>query len=274
MNVYSELQRPRTKKVLNKTTGEWHERLDHIHYVIPQKNLVTGKKENPVGYFEHNIEFFEAIQELANIKFGLASPKDNARIDISHSDIVARVKEVDTFRKGAFKDLKSELVNDIVVKEIQDYESFQEHLRGIGTVKVVNAGKENEYLGVKVFGKDKFINLREPEFRREFFELPESDRALILGEGHQEKKSSGQRPKRTEAEYEASVQDWVDRRSKEVRYLNSGSPTYKKYFAGTKEEKAEILAYYERAAQAKRNKLEKQHDDKYRENGRAGGLGA
>lgn len=269
LNVYSELQRPKTKNVLNKTTGEWHERLDHIHYVIPQKNLVTGKKENPVGYFEHNIDFFEAIQELANIKFGLASPKDNARVDISHADVVARVKEVDAFRKGAFKDLKSELVNDIVVKDIQNYESFQEHLRGIGTVKIVNAGKENEYLGVKVFGKDKFINLREPEFRREFFELPESDRALILGAGHDEKASSRQRPKRTEAEYEASVQKWVDIRSKEVRYLNSGSKVYKKYFAATKEEKAEILAYYERAAQAKRNKLEKQHDDQYREHGRS-----
>lgn len=271
LNVYSELQRPKIKNVLNKTTGEWHERLDHIHYVIPQKNLVTGKKENPVGYFEHNIEFFEAIQELANIKFGLASPKDNARVDISHADVVARVKEVDTFRKGTFKDLKGELINDILAKDIKDYESFQEHLRGIGTVKVVNAGKENEYLGVKVGGKGNFINLRELEFRREFFELPEADRAQILGAGHEEKPSSRMRPKRTEAEYEASVQKWVDIRSKEVRYLNSGSPTYKKYYAkdATPEVKAEILAYYEQRAQAKRLKLEKQHDDQYREHGRS-----
>lgn len=268
--IYSELQRPRIKNVLNKTTGAWHERLDHIHYVIPEKNLITGKKENPIGVYDHNVEFFEAIQELVNIKFGLASPKDNARVDVSHADIVARVKEVDTFKKGTFKDLKSELINDILVKDIKDYASFQEHLKGIGQVKVVNAGKDNEYLGVKVSEKGRFINLREQEFRKEFFELPQAERALVLGAGHEEKQSSRMRPKKTQAQYEELVQKWVDIRSKEVRYLNSGSKTYKKYFDKntTKEEKAEILAYYEQRAQAKRNKLEKQHDDKYRESGR------
>ena len=269
LNVYSELQRPKIKNILNRTTGEWHERLDHIHYVIPEKNLIAGKKENPVGYFEHNIEFFEAIQEMANLKFGLASPKDNARVEISHADVIARGKEVDTFRKGGFKDFKGEIINDILAKDIKDYDSFKEYLKGIGHVKITKPGKDDEYLGVKPFGKARFINLREPEFRREFFELPESDRAQILGAGHEEKKSSRQRPKRTQAEYEASVQDWVDRRSREVRYLNSGSKVYKKYFAATKEGKAEIQAYYERRVQAQRLKMEKQHDEKYRKQGRS-----
>jgi len=271
LSVYSELQRPKIKNVLNKTTGERHERLDHIHYVIPEKNLITGKKENPVGFFDHNVEFFEAIQELANIKFGLASPKDNARANVSHADIVARVKDADTFKKGAFKDLKSELINDMLVKNIKDYESLQQHLRGLGAVKVVNAGKKNEYLGVKEFGKAKFINLREPEFRKDFFELPDADRAQTLGGGHAEKQSTGLRPKRTETEYEATVEDWVKRRSKEVRYLNSGSKVYARYYAAKQEEKAEILAYYEQRAEERRSKVEKEHDDKYREQGRSNG---
>lgn len=269
LNIYSELQRPKIKNVPNKTTGAWHERLDHIHYAIPQKNLITGMRADPIGVFDHNKEFFEAIQELANIKFGLASPKDNARVDISEADIIGRKKDVDNFKKGAFKDLKSELINDILVKDIQDYESFKKHLEGIGKVKVVNAGKDNEYLGVKVDGKPRFVNLQEVEFRKTFFELPEAERAQTLGAGHTEKPTSRMRPKRTEAEYEASVQDWVDRRSKEVRYLNSGSKLYKKYRDGTKEEKAEILAYYEQRAHAQRLKSEKKYDNQYREQGHA-----
>lgn len=271
LNIYSELQRPRIQNILNKTTGVWHERLDHIHYVIPEKNLITGKKENPVGFYENHMKYFEAIQELVNIKFSLESPKDNPRIDVSHADIIARNREVDTFKKGAFKDLKGELINDILQKDIKDYESFKKHLEGIGKVKVVNAGKENEYLGVKVDGKPRFVNLQEAEFRKEFFDLPEVERALVLGAGHKEKSASRMRPKQTEAAYEKLVQEWVETRSKEVRYLNSGSPTYKKYYAkdATPEIKAEILAYYEQRAQAKRLKLEKQHDDQYREHGRS-----
>ena len=269
LNVYSELQRPKVKNILNKTTGEWHERLDHIHFVIPEKNLITGKKENPVGFFDHNIAYFEAIQELANLMFGLASPKDNARINVSHADVVARIKEADAFQKGVFKDLKHRIINNIVVHEIKDYDLLQAHLRGIGTVKVVNAGKENEYLGVKEFGKSKFVNLREPEFRKAFFDLPETERAQTLGAGHTEKPSSRMRPKLTEAQYTAKVQDWVERRSKEVRYLNSGSKVYKKYFAASQEEKAEILAYYEQRVQNRRHTWEKEHDEHYRKHGRS-----
>lgn len=270
LNVYSELQRPKMKNVLNKTTGAWHERLDHIHYVIPETNLITGKKENPVGLYENHTKFFEAIQELVNYKFSLASPKDNARVDVSHADVIARGKVIDTFKKGAFRDFKIDLINDIDVKEIKDYESFKEHLKSIGTLKITKAGKEGEYLVVKPFDKTTFINLREPEFLKSFFELPEAERAQTLGAGHAEKKSSRMRPKQTEAKYEELVQQWVDVRSKEVRYLNSGSPTYKKYYAkdATPEVRAEILAYYEQRAHAQRNNLEKQYDDQYREQGR------
>ncbi|GAC1406114.1 MAG: hypothetical protein NVSMB6_01800 [Burkholderiaceae bacterium] len=91
----------------------------------------------------------------------------------------------------------------------------------------MNKGRENEYLSVKQTGKTRAVNLREPELCRAFFEMPEADRALQLGAAHRETTASRMRPAQTEAQYQATVDEWVQRRSLEVRYLNSSSKVYK-----------------------------------------------
>lgn len=260
-DYYSELQRPKIKNVLNKSTGEWHERLDHIHILIPLVNLETGRKANPLGLVEHNKRFVDALQEHINIKYGLASPKDNKRENVSTADVIARSKDgEDKFEKGAFKKVKAALREKVGAADISSYEALQTYLAGIGEVKVRNKGKPNEYLAFKPQNGVEFINLRDAEFTKGFFDMPDVERAARLGMGNVESTTSNMFEKRTPEAYEGLLKDWREVRSKEIRYLNSGSKKlYAAYKNATPEEKAEILAELERRAQTKQ---EKQNDER------------
>lgn len=260
LDYYSELQRPKIKTQLNKATGELVDRLDHIHIVIPRVNLVTGKIEDPTGFGDRNQLFFDALQEHINIKFGLASPKDNIRVDVSTADIVARVKDDDSFKKGNDKSLKALIAEGIISEEITSYDDFQKYLKKLGDVKVSNKGKDNEYLGIKIAGQKRFVNLREEPFRKAFFELPEAEMRQRLGVVAESKKSR-MIPKKSAEEYDKLIAEWHSYKAREVRYVNSGNTkAYKEYKAASLAEKLEKLDELEKKAKERFEKKEKRRE--------------
>lgn len=268
MDFYCELQLPRIKNIVSKSTGEWHERLGHLHILVPLVNLETGKKANPLGLVDFNKKFIDALQEHINYKYGLASPKDNARFDVSRADIIDRTKESGKeFKKGAFKavkaDLKEQLREKIGTAEIHDYASFQEYLKGMGDLKIRNKGKPTEHLSFKPNDGPEFINLRDDEFKKAFFDLPEFERAARLGMTNNDVAKSRMFEKREPEHYVKLLKEWTEFRAKEIRYINPGSK--KKVLAykeATWEQKAEILADLERRARAA--KQEKHNDERNR----------
>lgn len=263
LDYYSELQRPKIKSQLNKDTGELVDRLDHIHIVIPRVNLLTGKIEDPTGFGGRNNEFMDALQEHINIKFNLASPKDNRRVEISKADIVARFKDDDAFKKGNYKALKSIIREGIVSQNVASYADFQKYLKTLGDVKVVNKGKDKEYLGIKIPGKKKFVYLYEETFLKRFFDLPQAEMQQRLGV-YVESGKSRVFEKKSLADYEKLLNQWQTTKAKEVRYLNSGSKVYKKYKEASDEEKAVILADLEQRAIERYKAKEKRYEEAQR----------
>lgn len=80
-SFYAEAHLPRLKSYTNQLTGEFIERKPHIHIVIPEYNLLSQRNLNPFGKVDQQTKFLEAFQEHINAKYGLASPKDNRRLD-------------------------------------------------------------------------------------------------------------------------------------------------------------------------------------------------
>ena len=112
---YAEAHLPKIKSYQNQSSGEFVERKPHIHIVIPKRNLLSGTHLNPFGVVDQNTRFLDAFQEHINNKYGLASPKDNRRIEFTgSSEMISRYKG-DIF-EGQSKDLKVQLLDQILAR--------------------------------------------------------------------------------------------------------------------------------------------------------------
>ena len=245
-NFYAEAHLPRIKSYTNQATAEFVERMPHIHALLPATNLLTGKNLNPFGRVEHQIKFIDAFQEHINAKFGLASPKDNRRIEFTdESAIISRYKG--DYFKGANHDLKERILSDVLDKGVTDFDQFRAIVAEHGDTKTRNAGKAGEYLNVKPEGAAKGINLKEYVFSREFIEMPTAEKrqklAAEIRAGYEEAKA----PRPTPTDIAARLKEWHEVRAAEVKYLNSGNrKAYAAYKAADPEQRRAILA--ERAA--------------------------
>ncbi|MCQ4384082.1 hypothetical protein NO136_19625, partial [Clostridioides difficile] len=86
------------------------ERKPHIHVVIPKLNLISGQSARPFGFAQLNLDYFDAIQEHLNAKYGLASPKDNRRTEFSDaSEMLSRYRG-DLFRADS-RQLKERILD-------------------------------------------------------------------------------------------------------------------------------------------------------------------
>ena len=181
-NFYAEAHLPKLKTYANQKTGELIERKPHIHIVIPEYNLLSEKNLNPFGKVDQQTKFLEAFQEHINAKFGLASPKDNRRIEFTdESAIISRYKG--DYFKGANHDLKERILSDVLDKGVTDFDQFRAIVAEHGDTKTRNAGKAGEYLNVKPEGAAKGVNLKEYVFSREFIEMPAAEkRQKLAGE--------------------------------------------------------------------------------------------
>ena len=138
-NFYAEAHLPKLKSYTNQKTGELIERKPHIHIVIPEYNLLSGKNLNPFGKVDQQTKFLEAFQEHINAKFGLASPKDNRRIEFTdESAIISRYKG--DYFEGASHDLKARILSGVLDKGVTDYDQFRAIVAKDGDTKTRNAG--------------------------------------------------------------------------------------------------------------------------------------
>jgi hypothetical protein len=264
---YAEAHLPKIKSYVNSKTGEFVERKPHIHVVIPKRNLLSGTTLDPFGMVDHQVKYLEAIQETINDKYGLASPKDNRRTSFNvESEMVSRYvgdefEGRDVFT-GHHKDLKAQLLADILDKDITTQKDFAALLAGYGEVKTRNAGKHNEYLNIKPDANEKGVNLKDYVFSNDFLALSAEQKRQELAKAvHAEYQAAG--PARaTPAEYQAILQEWHNIRANEVKYLNSGNrKLYTEYKQASLEERAAILENRKNHFYTKHRAAEHDSDD-------------
>jgi hypothetical protein len=243
-NFYAEAHLPKIKSYEDRQSGELIERKPHIHIVIPETNLLTGRGLNPFGRVEHQIKFIEAWQEASNNRHGLASPKDHRRAEFTdESTILARHKG--DYFEGSRHELKGRLLAEVLERGITDFAEFGALVAEHGAVRTRNAGKPGAYLNVKPEDVAKGINLKEYVFSREFIELSAAEKlkALAADQRQRSEYETRQAPRPTAADIEGRLTEWREVRAAEVKYLNSGNrKEYAEYRAADSEQKRAILA--------------------------------
>lgn len=237
---YAEAHIPKIKNVVDEKTGLLIERKPHIHIVIPEKNLVTGKHLNPRGRGEFNIKSLDAIQEHINNKFNLASPKDGVRVsDQNHANVLSRMKG-DLFSE-AKSEFKKTLILDIESKNIKTENDFLTHLSQFGEVKIYNQGKSNQYYGVKQPNETKFTRLKSPLFSKQFIET----RTIPL-------------IKPTPKQIEKALHEWCSKTSHEIKHIHPAGEKLRKSYAKSNDiQKANMLLTL-RNQYNERNKLKRE----------------
>jgi hypothetical protein len=253
-NFYAEAHLPKVKSYTNEKAGEFVERKPHIHAVIPKENLLNGQHLNPFGVVEQNEKFLDAFQEHINNKYGLASPKDNRRIEFTNeSEMISRYKG-DVF-DGQKKDLKGEILSQVLDRNIERYEDFQKLVSEFGETKARNTGKSNEYLNVKEEGAAKGVNLKDYVFSREFIELSAENKKKQLSDDVQKKYETQGQQRKDPQEIEKNLQHWHETRAKEIKYLNSGNrKLWNEYRAAGSDERKQILTEREKQFYSKNRK--------------------
>lgn len=217
-NIYAEAHLPKVKSYRDKKTGEVIERLPHVHIVIPKLNLSNDKDLKPFGFYKSNQDYFVALQEGINNKFGLISPYDRQR-PFSHlidkSDFISRYKG-DVF-KGSNSKTKSELFDLINDKDIFTKNDFVSNLKKLGEVGYGKKGTSDEYLKFKPNGELRFIRLTDDCFKDDYIK----NRNLV-------------RPKPTKKFIDSKLKDWVEYRADEVKYIDQASPKVRKEYYSIK----------------------------------------
>lgn len=245
-NFYSEAHLPRLKSYTNQLTGEFVERKPHIHIVIPEYNLLSQRNLNPFGRVDQQTKFLEAFQEHINAKYGLASPKDNRRVEFTgESAMIARYKG--DYFKGANNELKERILSAVLDRGVTDFDEFRSIVAEHGDTKTRNAGKPGEYLNIKPDGAAKGINLKDHVFSREFIELPADEKRRRLAGELRKVYEDAQAPHTTPTDIADRLREWYEVRAAELKYFNSGSrKTYAAYREADPEQRRAMLA--ERAA--------------------------
>lgn len=223
-NFYAEAHVPKIKLVKDKKTGDMIERKPHVHVIIPRINLLSGNEANPVGIYLNHEKHFEAFQEYLNQKYKLASPRDHVRVNIDDAvSVLSRYKGDDFYGKN--REFKQSLVKEIIQRDIRTREGFYALAAEFGETRIRNAGKDNEYLAVKLPGDAKNTNLKETIFQDNFIVNRELKKPPLDPRIIQER-----------------LQQWPQR-AKEIKYVDKATPSFRKrYTAATADERVQLLA--------------------------------
>lgn len=244
-NYYAEIHHPRLKNIYNSETNEMDERLTHVHIVIPKRNLLSSTRLNPMGNYMHNVEYMEAIQEKVNNDYSFESPKYNPRYNSTNKrEALGKYTTKLSSGTGSGADAKLKAVK---MSNGLDYEGFKEGLAKAGEVKVRNAGKANEYLAVKFSGENKFVNLREPIFKKSF-----------LNDGKLEFEQLSKKV------IDQRIDVWTQRRSKEIKYIHDASKPVRSAYKELKgDDKQAYLINRESHFYARNDSQEVANDERY-----------
>lgn len=257
-SFYAEAHLPRLKSYVNQQTGEYVERKPHVHIVIPEQNLLSGKSLNPLGRVEHQTKFLEAFQEHINNKYGLASPKDNRRVEFANEGAIISRYKGDYF-KGANSDVKQKILNAVLDGDVRDYEKFRSVVAGFGDLKTRNQGKDNEYLNVRPEGATKGVNLKEYVFSKEFVSLPNDEKRAKLADAGKQSYIETKDSRPTDKQITARLNEWKEVRARELKYINSGNrKVYAAFRDSDQDGRREILNQREAAFYARHREAEAQ----------------
>ncbi|EMC9392157.1 relaxase [Vibrio parahaemolyticus] len=217
---YAEAHLPKIKSYVDKSTGETVERKPHIHVVIPEKNLVTGKRLEPLGLVKNNEHFIDAFQEITNEKHQLASPKHHVRTTFTdESSIISRHK-ADLF-PAQQRDVKSKALEVLLSDNITTTTVFAQKLEANGfDVKTRNQGKDNEYLNIRSPNQKRGVNLKDNVFQTEFIALPKADKLKLLDSQYNPYRENGDSRYQASEKHHHDLQHWNQTRAFELRYVN------------------------------------------------------
>ncbi len=208
-NIYAEIHWPKIKQSYNHVTGNMDNRYPHIHVVIPKRNLVSGGLLNPIGMHEKSLKYLDAIQEKLNRDNQLSSPRDNPRIGTNHYEsALSKYKDIQFESKNG--NIKRDIYNKIIERDIRTFDSFKSLLDEYGSVKVRNAKSTDPYLAVKLFGDAKYTNLKDNIFNTAYIE----NRSLVLEPV-------------SDAQVSQRVDTWQKIQSREIKYISNASSTVK-----------------------------------------------
>lgn len=215
-SFYAEAHLPKIKTLVDNKSGELVERKPHIHIVIPEINLRTNQRLEPLGKVDHNKSYLDAFQEVINEKYGLASPKVHVRGKFTDESTLSQGKVF----AGANKHVKQSVLTQIIEQDIRSQADLKVHLLEHGfQVKERHPGKPDSYLNIKPPGSPKGVNLRDNVFQPTFLALPAHEKqtqlqTTIQGQYH----SPGQAYKAPEIAHQ-TLERWYTQRAAEVRFI-------------------------------------------------------
>lgn len=255
--LYAEAHLPRIKSYTNKRTGKEVIRKPHVHLVLPQLNLLTHKHLNPFGRVEYQERYLEAFQEYINDNYGLASPKDNRRVQFTDESTLLSRQKGDSF-DGIGSDLKQKILDAMLERGVERFASFEKLVAEFGVTRVRNEGRPNTYLNVRPEGATKGVNLKDFVFTPAFIAMPIAEKRKYLANEAQRRAAeaaeyvSPQSSRPSPTEITDRLAEWHEIRARELKYMNSGSRArYAAYKAADPECKKAILderetAFYEK----------------------------
>jgi len=239
--LYAEAHLPKIKSYTDRKTGEPVERKPHIHLVIPKVNLLSGQKLDPFAMVDHQAKFIDAFQEVVNHRYGLASPKDNRRVEFtSASEMISRYKG-DAFA-GGNRELKAAILEAMLARDITRYEDFRGLLQEFGEIRTRNARRETEYENVKPADAMKGANLKEYVFSRAFVELSIADKRAVLTRSTEPEYEIAGASRPIPEALQHTLREWHEVRAKEVKYFNGGNlSAYPFYRDAAPDERRQLL---------------------------------
>ncbi|MFM0515039.1 LPD7 domain-containing protein [Paraburkholderia sp. RL17-373-BIF-A] len=242
---YAEAHLPKIKSYTDRKSGEPVERKPHIHFVIPKVNLLSGRKLDPFAMVEHQAKFIDAFQEHINHKYGLASPKDNRRVEFtSASEMISRYKG-DVF-EGGNRELKAAILEAVLSRDITEYDDFRTLLQEFGETRTRNAGRATEYENVKRADAAKGVNLKEYVFSRAFVELPADEKRAVIERTIEPEYEVTGAERATPEALQDTLREWHEMRAREVKYFNGGNlNAYPFYRDAASDERRQLLAVRE-----------------------------
>ena len=247
---YAEAHRPKIKTYLHAETGELIERKTHIHIGIGRRDLLTGKHVQLVGYLgpgSDNLRYLDAWQESFNARHGFASPKTNPRVSAETAiDMLARYTGQRPDELGSFNQRKAalevQIQKAIIDQGVISWEGLGQLLRRFGAVSKLRNGQFNESFALTPPGASRRIRLQGVFFQREFVERPTAEKLQILMERARRVYIEQKAPLLDAAHLRESLAEWHAVKSREIRFLHSGSRFYKEvYLAADAAGRAKIL---------------------------------
>lgn len=246
--VYAEAHIPKILSYVHSQTGDPVSRFPHVHVIIPKINLLDGSYLNIFGKVDFVERYLDAWQEGFNNEFSLASPKKNRRANFGgKSELISRVKkeyfDIDGYVEKR-KKLVSEILAQVIERDIVTVEAFQSLLKEYGSTQERNSKKaeSDRYQHIVPHGEKTGFNLTDKEFRHDFITLTTAEKLERIKEGLR-KKDEDWYKKRTDPEYiVATKKEWREVMARRMKYINSGNKKLHARFSNaTYVEKVAIL---------------------------------